>query len=189
MTPIQLNPSTNRRAQRETPKRKPSGPILKKSVAEASAATNVRLGAADTDAPLLTDGGVRESSGNGQGIKADILEIIKERQPGTSFAELDRLLEGRGYDVEGEHWFGHPEHGNVFLWFSMSEPYLDALLELMDEGVIYGESTSPLVYIFDGKKPNFDIAKRPPKDGYVEPRWAPYTLYTANSPQEGADAR
>jgi hypothetical protein len=96
------------------------------------------------------------------------------RFPGTSFVELERVLDRLDYPYEGDRVL--EVHGNIVLWSGWTDDAAELVLELARDGRVHFNPTSPLTYMADGKMLRLPIAKRPPKNGYKTPRWAPCTI-------------
>jgi len=103
-------------------------------------------------------------------MKEEILEIIKFNGD-ASFATLCQRMEGFKGDLALE-W---EEGSNIFLWFNISKEVELALVELLNEQKIYGQTTQPLVYLVDGAFPRVKVAGKQKK--YKKPRWLPIVFY------------
>lgn len=108
--------------------------------------------------------------------KLNITEAITMKNAGVSFAEIEEYLDRENIPYEGDTYLDHPDFDNVFVWFG-NEHFIDAFVELLNEGEIHLRPTVKFTYVLDGKVPKFKTAKRPPEDGYVDLRWAPYAVY------------
>jgi hypothetical protein len=90
----------------------------------------------------------------------------------ATFAELT----GLGDDCTGNMEISFSTRKNVVLWGGVSQPFADALTDLLDAGTIHMHGSHVMVYLVDGAVPVMPIAKRPPKAGYKEPHWLPVSL-------------
>jgi len=102
-------------------------------------------------------------------IKTELLAFMKERGPGVSFAELQKMRLG----VEGEFWFGN-EDINIWFWFNLSENVAQAFCEMWNDEIIVLLPVDPLIYFCDGIVPNFPVAKQ--RRAYKAPRWFPVVM-------------
>jgi hypothetical protein len=99
----------------------------------------------------------------------------------VSFPELERWLTGRGIDVAGNYALDLGR--NVVIWAGVSQQFCDIFDELRPH-LDFIPCSSLLVYLIDGKMLGLPIAKRPPRNGYAKPHWAPATLRTKRRPTE-----
>ena len=82
----------------------------------------------------------------------------------------------------GEMAKGNLSHGmpsrNIVFWVDMSEMFSEALESLFagSQRTIHPHPSSYLVYFIDGGSLKMPLAKRPPKNGYREPHWAPVSF-------------
>jgi len=110
---------------------------------------------------------------------AEAIVNIVQTRTGASFAEFQRLLKKDGYETEGG--WAIEIRPNMILWPGMSEELKEAIKEAKDENRIHwhllGDTEAMLVYLADGRIPNFPIAKRAPKNGYKDPHWVPVVWY------------
>jgi hypothetical protein len=90
--------------------------------------------------------------------------LAKVRHGSVSFVELVNLEPGFAGDLS-------ISYGTLVLWAGVSDRFIDALEEC--KPLIEPTPTSVLVYWHDGAALGLPIAKRPPKNGYKEPHWAP----------------
>jgi hypothetical protein len=95
------------------------------------------------------------------------------RRDWVSFVEISRELEIRGIPTEGEFEIGVPGYANLIMWAGMSEEFVAVLDEMWGDPRIVLDSGHFLAYLIDGVMLTLPIAKRPPKNGYREPHWAP----------------
>lgn len=65
---------------------------------------------------------------------------------------------------------------NIVLWAGMSDDFCDTIIKLLDEQRVHLHPTIVLTYLFDGGVLRMPLVKRPPKNGYREPRWLPACL-------------
>lgn len=101
-------------------------------------------------------------------MKNIIMRKLNEVGNGISFANLSRI---DGFN--GDLMYGIPEK-NVYYWFSCSPEAIDALEELIAEGVIELKPTDKFVYFADGIVPHYPIARQ--NRHYVSDRWLPVVL-------------
>jgi hypothetical protein len=101
-------------------------------------------------------------------MKNKILKLLDDFGDGASFAEISRI---EGFN--GEFMYGFPEM-NVYYWFSCSQEAIDALKELITEERIVLKPTVELVYLNDGIRPKYPIAKQTKK--YISTRWLPVVI-------------
>ncbi len=114
-------------------------------------------------------------------MKKEILNYIKKDPKGVSFAELRSHIEGfYGWYALGWH------QKNIVFWFHMSKDAAEAIIELLDEGIIEMLPTEPLTYIIDGRMPSAPIAKQLNRT-YKEKRWYPTVLNLKQASPEEKD--
>jgi hypothetical protein len=103
-------------------------------------------------------------------LKDRIYEFIKSRSIEVSLIELQRNFPEFDGNIEWEV----PEK-NIVYWFGMSEKFVIALNELVNDRKINVKPVDPNVYTLDGIVIWLPIAKRP-NHSYKKPRWLPITL-------------
>ncbi|WFE73338.1 hypothetical protein [Roseinatronobacter sp. S2] len=108
--------------------------------------------------------------------KKRLLELISERGGHLSFAELNRLEP----NSLGDLWFSLFDHPNILMWDRLSQPYAQAISELLQSSLVHAHPATELTYMLDGFVPKFPIAKS--IETYREPHWFPMTLH--NEPLE-----
>jgi hypothetical protein len=64
----------------------------------------------------------------------------------------------------------------MYLWAGISDEFYTITGALYTHPHIRLEPASLLTYLCDGSMLQLPIAKRPPKNGYKEPHWAPVTF-------------
>ncbi|MGW9103370.1 hypothetical protein ACWGPZ_31670 [Priestia megaterium] len=117
-------------------------------------------------------------------IKRIILELIKQRNDNVSFAEIERTLERKGINYQGDYSIHMPSNRNVKLWIGMSEDFCKAILELMfDDRAIIPRNVPSTVYIFDGKVPDYPVAENL-YHMYKTERWIPIAFALGNLYEE-----
>ena len=99
-------------------------------------------------------------------LEESILEFVKQRGGGVTFAELSALP-----GFAGEKEMVNEEYNHV-LWSGISDEFIDALKALRTKLSI--RPTSYLTYLADGKLLSLPLVKRPVK--YKKPRWLPVTF-------------
>lgn len=98
-----------------------------------------------------------------------ILKYIFEYKH-VSFAELDNK-----FDISGDGCIINDK--NVILWAGLSQEFIAFFIQAKKDSVIKLDPCGLLVYICDGRVPQTQmIGKRPPKNGYKKPRWAPCVI-------------
>jgi len=113
-------------------------------------------------------------------VKKQILEYVQERG-NVSFAELMRL---GGDAAKGDQALCLEEYPNLIMWAGMSQPFIKAIEELLEEGRLVEKPTSLLVYMADGMLLRMPLAKS--KRHYKKPRWTPVVF---NCPKGGIAER
>lgn len=108
----------------------------------------------------------------------EIIEIMREMKSGVSFVDLENRL---GAKAKGDYQYEILP--NVVLWSGMSIEFASALRDERIRDALEIAPTPLLVYLADGKVLNLPIAKRPPRNGYREPHWAPVTLRLRKNPR------
>jgi len=102
-------------------------------------------------------------------VKKKIIDMLEKFGDGVSFADLSRI---DGF--KGTNLYGLTEQ-NIYFWFNCSKPAIDAIDELIEEGVILLKCTDPFVYYADGLVPKYPLAKQPNRK-YVNSRWLPVAI-------------
>ncbi len=77
---------------------------------------------------------------------------------------------------------------NVVVWANMSPRFANFVGSLLNDPAISVRPASWLSYVMDGGALRLPIAKRPPKQGYKEPRWLPVCLRPVSDPDPGPEA-
>lgn len=97
---------------------------------------------------------------------------------GTSFVELSNWLDAQGIEARGDWAVEIEECPNLFLWANMSQQFVDlvAAIKPLTELQPLSDLEMFIVYGSDGGALSWPTAKRPPKNGYKTPRWAPAVL-------------
>lgn len=108
--------------------------------------------------------------------KSLITEVLAVKKAGVSFVEIEEWLEREDIPYDGDYYLEHPDYDNVMIWAG-NEKFIDSVMELLDGGEIHLRPTAAFTYVLDGKVPDKEVAKLPPKDGYKEVRWVPYAVY------------
>ncbi len=106
-------------------------------------------------------------------VLADAIEGLVLRRRNLTFVELQHWL---GPQSCGDSRLADSRDPNLVYWQGLAEPVVDALNLLIRERRIEIKSTDLLIYLFDGGALQLPIAKRPPRAGYVRPRWRPVVL-------------
>jgi len=100
-----------------------------------------------------------------QTLKTAILELLKEKGDGRSFAELSGLP---GFKGQLGLEFGN---SNVFAWFHCSPEAVAAIKELLDEKKIILREALPVLYHVDGSIPARPVGD--PDRTYKKAHWWP----------------
>jgi hypothetical protein len=102
-------------------------------------------------------------------MKNQILTLIRKWRHMT-FSELQAQVPGFSGDVA----FVHAQDPNVILWPWCSDEALDALGELLKQGLIFMHPSSVDNYAATFHDyPSMPIVVRPQSGGYKSPRWLP----------------
>lgn len=101
-----------------------------------------------------------------------IVELVRARD-WVTFIEVNQLLEGH-MEVRGR--FCLEPQLNLVVWGGMSEEYCDLISDILRTKRLALAPTSWLCYLIDGGGLKYPLAKRPPKNGYKNPHWAPVCL-------------
>lgn len=91
----------------------------------------------------------------------------------VTFVELRGVLERHGVPSAGNGTMELSNCPNLFLWSGMSDEFYDIMAAVLRDEHIELRPTVLLTYLIDGGLLQLPIAKRPPKNGYREPHWAP----------------
>lgn len=81
-------------------------------------------------------------------VALKVLEYIQEN-PGTSYAEIERVFEEAGFDYEGEFEIYVDE--NVIFWTGWNEKAIKIMIELQQTGLVSKEPADLAVYLIAGK--------------------------------------
>jgi len=103
----------------------------------------------------------------------DILWYVETRD-WVTYAELTRRY---GEQAKGDYQHHMPSM-NIIFWPGMSEKFVEALEALSQSKPkrIHPHPSSLLVYLIDGGMLELPLARRPPKNGYKKPHWAPMSF-------------
>ena len=107
--------------------------------------------------------------------------FILERDHVT-FVELARILEDKGVDPNGTFSISAGNDPNLIFWWGASEVFADLSFSLLKTFEISGSSL--MIYMIDGGFPDLPMAKRPPKNGYKKPHWAPIVFRSTRRDSE-----
>ena len=77
-------------------------------------------------------------------MKQLIINKLEELGSNVSFVDLESVP-----GFAGDEHLGMPEHNCVY-WLNVSDAVVRAIHELIRDGVVEFEPTSPLTYVFDG---------------------------------------
>lgn len=103
-----------------------------------------------------------------------VIDLIVSHGHGTTFVEISNLLAARGMDTDGDLAVGPIDAcPNLYAWIGMSRDFVEIMKAVQGDGRVEIHSSSVLTYMFDGRALTLPIAKKPPKNGYREPHWAP----------------
>jgi len=78
-------------------------------------------------------------------------------------------------DAEGNDSIRSGECYNVVLWDGLQKNLVDAICQLLADGLIEIRSTSLLVYLVDGVRLRLPVAKSG-KLNYAKPHWLPVVI-------------
>ncbi len=106
-------------------------------------------------------------------LRAAVIEYVNA-QGSVTFVELQNYLSPY-IEVRGEAELSLPNL-NLVLWAGVSDEFANFVQELWGDPDLVADGCSPMEYLWDGGALNLPIAKRPPKQGYKEPHWAPMVL-------------
>lgn len=95
----------------------------------------------------------------------------------VSFVQIERLLEDT-IPIEGNRELYFETNENIILWSKMSPEFMKVIQDLRQEKRIFAYSAQPLIYLIDGKYPQWPVAHRSPKGGYKKPHWLPIYFRT-----------
>lgn len=94
----------------------------------------------------------------------------------VSFPELQRFAEST-LDIPVRGSYALEAVPNLILWADMSQEFVDLVHAIQATRKVDLNPTSLLVYAVDGGFLNLPLAKRPPKNGYKTPHWAPVVMH------------
>lgn len=104
-------------------------------------------------------------------ILGGLEQFIKD-QDWVTMVEIGQFLTGCSIDTKGNLEWGIDDLNLVF-WAGMSDEFCDIMAELKDRKTTQMEATNPMTYLIDGAMLSLPLAKRPPRQGYKDPHWAP----------------
>lgn len=108
-------------------------------------------------------------------IERRVFDKLNDRN-GTSFVEIEEIFERNGFDYNGNQLICttvSAEH-NIFFWAGWNEEAIRIFNNAHKRSNAEYIPTSHLLYVMDGKVPNFPIAKQARK--YKEWHWLPVVL-------------
>ena len=108
-------------------------------------------------------------------LQKAVVEVVRKLDH-VSFAELPRRLNELGINgnLRGDAELWLP--GNIIAWQGFHPDLCEAVAQLLRDGRVFLHPASVLIYFVDGCLLTLRVAKRPPKKGYRNPRWAPSVL-------------
>lgn len=107
-------------------------------------------------------------------IKAEVLAYIKEH-PGTSYVEIEQVFDRCGFDWKGELESYAGANEAIVFWVGWNIEAFKIIDELMREKLIDRDPCQALIYLVDGKAPNYpQLRGRPEK--VKRPHWLPCTF-------------
>jgi hypothetical protein len=90
----------------------------------------------------------------------------------VTYAEMPRIL--RPFiPTEGEGAIVLHDDPNIVFWTGITPEWVHTLRELTEADLIWRQPCTVLSYLVDGAMLQMPLAKRPPKQGYATPHWAP----------------
>lgn len=108
---------------------------------------------------------------NREELKQTVLDFIQSHN-GTSYAELERLLDRLQYEYRGRHEARAGANPNVILWAGWNKEALELIAELITAGKIERTPCSPVLYAIDGAMLHYPIlAGDPFKASFTQ--WLP----------------
>lgn len=100
-----------------------------------------------------------------------VIDLIREKNGGVSFVEINRALEADGMEVRGDYAI---DLGlNVMAWGNVTQMYVEVIKRVVESNEVHMQPTQTLVYIVDGEVMRLPIAQNPPAAGYRKPHWLP----------------
>ena len=113
-------------------------------------------------------------------LKEEIFEFIDGRR-NTSIVEItNRFGEG---NVWGEL------APNITFLFGMSQEVGDAVMDLMDDEMIFVSPCHIIVYAVDGAFPRSPVVKKIPADGYKKRHWQPVVFNSVRNAPDPSTIR
>lgn len=104
-------------------------------------------------------------------LKQTILEFIKSHS-GTSYVELESLLDRLQYEYRGRHEARAAANPNVVFWAGWNKDSLELIAEMITAGTIERTPCSPVLYAIDGAMLHYPIlAGDPFKASFTQ--WLP----------------
>jgi hypothetical protein len=104
-------------------------------------------------------------------MKAMILNLLKERSEGISFAQMENMFDDNSIDYNGDHIIGSSKYKNIYYWLNMSDDFSHAIIELRKEDKIEFNECNVIIYLADGKIIKYPLARKAIQ--YEEPHWLP----------------
>jgi hypothetical protein len=107
-------------------------------------------------------------------MKAMILNLLKERSEGISFAQIENMFDDNDIDYNGDHIIGSSKYKKIYYWLNMSDDFSSAIIELRKEDNIEFSECNVIIYLADGKIIKYPLARKAIQ--YEEPHWLPVII-------------
>jgi hypothetical protein len=106
-------------------------------------------------------------------VKKLILNFL-ENNSDLTFPEIARMLNDKNINTQGTMWLPYKECENLYIWGSMSETFIHAVVELIQESKIHCQETTLLRYLISGEMPWLPIGRQ--ERLYKEDHWLPMVV-------------
>jgi hypothetical protein len=107
-------------------------------------------------------------------MKAMILNLLKERSEGISFAQIEDMFEDNNINYNGDNVVGPSRYKNMYYWINMSDEFSETIIQLKEEDKIKLSVCNVIIYMADGKIIKYPLAKQAIQ--YEEPHWLPVII-------------
>lgn len=107
--------------------------------------------------------------------REEVKEMIKEYiriNDAVSCVELERFLDGIGFEYRGDFCIASTKSRNVVFWSGWNQDIINIIGELQEENAIHKEPAEFFIYLLDGG--GLDLPKVNPEIKYYKsPHWLP----------------
>lgn len=106
-------------------------------------------------------------------VEQHIVDYVKNN-PGTSFAELERLFDNCSFNWHGSQLIASSRHQNLCYWSGWNDQATELVNRILKHDHVKMHVSDLLVYYIDGKTLTLPIARV--QRSYQQLHWLPVTL-------------